>query len=189
MYALGGTPTLLLSTMGSQLEAVRQDIRSVKDELVEIKQDLAAAKKAKNAQQERKLFDLLLCLNNQLSGLQEEKNILLRGQAPGKPCLQLVHTGLPVIILRSIQWKKRTGLYQLWMNYIPIIIYIPSTWILILVQASVAPQHVKSPNLTGSTGTPSVNDSVLVLGAACTHDPTGILPRLSHRWTKKTFAF
>ena len=132
LYALAGTPTLLLSTMDSQLEAVRQDIRSVKDELVEIKQDLAAAKKAKNAEQERKLFDLLLSLNNQLSGLhnqlsglQEEKKILLRGQAPGKPCLQLVHTGLPVIILRSIQWKTRIGLYQLWMNYIPMIYLYP----------------------------------------------------------------
>ena len=82
--------------MDSQLEAVRQDIRDVKDEIVEVKQKLAAAEQAHDAEKEQSLLNLLLSLNNQLSGLQEEKTILLRNQAPSKPCLQLVHCGLPV---------------------------------------------------------------------------------------------
>ncbi len=82
--------------MDSQLEAVRQDIGSVKDEVVKTKQDLAAAKEARNGEQERLFFQLLLSLNNRLSGLQEKENIILRSQAPSKPCLQLVHTGSPV---------------------------------------------------------------------------------------------
>ena len=63
--------------MDSQLEAVRQDIGSVKDEIVKTKQDLAAAEQAGNKGKERVLLDLLLSLNNQLLSLQEEKNILL----------------------------------------------------------------------------------------------------------------
>ena len=92
--------------MESQLEAVRQDIRSAKDKILETEQDLTIAKQAGNRGGEEEVKFLrgqllslngqLLSLNNQLSGMQEEKNILLRGQAPGKPCLQLVHTGLPV---------------------------------------------------------------------------------------------
>ena len=42
--------------MDSQLEAVRQDIGSVKDEIVKTKQDLAAAKEAKNAESMRANF-------------------------------------------------------------------------------------------------------------------------------------
>ena len=82
--------------MDSQLEAVRQEILEVKGKIAKTEQDLAAAKEAKNGERERKLVDLLLSLNNQLSGLQEKENILLRNQAPSKPCLQLVHIGLPV---------------------------------------------------------------------------------------------
>ena len=95
LYTLGGKPILLLSTMDSQLEAVRQDIGSVKDEIVKTKQDLAAAEQAGNKGEKRVLLDLLLSLNNQLLSLQEEKNILLRNQAPSKPCLQLERAGLP----------------------------------------------------------------------------------------------
>ncbi|KAL3156252.1 hypothetical protein ABBQ32_012527 [Trebouxia sp. C0010 RCD-2024] len=91
LCALGASPSLLLSTTDSQLEAVRQDIRSAKDEIVQIKQDLtiakqdlATAKQANDKEKERFLCDLLLGLNNQLSGLQEEKNILLRSQAPSQ---------------------------------------------------------------------------------------------------------
>ncbi|DBA91414.1 TPA: hypothetical protein ACH3X2_003946 [Trebouxia sp. C0005] len=68
--------------MDSQLEAVRQDIGSVKDEIVKTKQDLAAAEQAGNKGKERVLLDLLLSLNNQLLSLQEEKHFLLRNQAP-----------------------------------------------------------------------------------------------------------
>ena len=91
LCALGTSPSLLLSTMDSQLEAVRHKIPKVEDKIEKIEQDLAAAKEAKNGEQESKLFDMLLSLNSQLSSLQEEKNILLRSQAPSKPCLQLVH--------------------------------------------------------------------------------------------------
>ena len=73
--------------MDSQLEAVRQDIHDVKDEIKEVKQKLAAAEQAHNAEKEQSLFNLLLSLNNQLSGLQEKENILLRSQTPSKPCL------------------------------------------------------------------------------------------------------
>ena len=97
--------------MDSQLDAVRHRICKAEDEIVEVKQGLAAAKQdletarqTNNKEKERFLCDLLLGLNNQLgglnnqlSGLQEEKNILLRSQAPGKPCLQLLHTGLSVL--------------------------------------------------------------------------------------------
>ncbi len=82
--------------MDGQLEAVRQDIRSVKDEIVEVKQELAIAKQAENKEKEKLLFELLLSLNNQLSGLHEKENILLRSQAQSKPYLQLERTSLPV---------------------------------------------------------------------------------------------
>ena len=88
--------------MDSQLEAVQHRVRTVEGRLVKAEQDLAAAKEAKNGEQETKLFDLLLNLNTQLSGLQEEKNILLRGQASGNHGLQLVRAGLPVFMLHSI---------------------------------------------------------------------------------------
>lgn len=89
--------------MDSPLEAVQKRVCIVEGRLVKAEQDLAAAKEAKIGEEERKLFDLLLSLNNQLSGLQEEKNILLRGQAPGNHCFQLV------------VWAKRSwDLYVAW---------------------------------------------------------------------------
>ena len=104
--------------MDSQLEAVRHKIPKVEDKIVKIEQDLATAKQdletakqTNDKEKERFLCDLLLGLNNQLgglnnqlgglnnqlSGLQEKENILLRRQAPGKPCLQRLHTGLSVL--------------------------------------------------------------------------------------------
>ena len=83
--------------MDSQLDAVRHRICKAEDKIVKTKQDLAAAEQAGNKGKERVLLDLLLSLNNQLHSLQEKENILLRNQAPSKPCLQLVHTGLPVL--------------------------------------------------------------------------------------------
>ena len=85
--------------MDSQLDAVRHRICKAEDEIVEIKQELATAKRAGNKGGEEEVKFLrgqLLSLNNQLSGLQEKENILLRSQTPSKPCLQLVHIGLPV---------------------------------------------------------------------------------------------
>ena len=75
--------------MDSQLEPFRQDIRNVRERIVKYEQKLAAAERAGNKEEEKSLLDLL-------RSLQEEKNILLRSQAPSKPCVQLVHTGLPV---------------------------------------------------------------------------------------------
>ena len=85
--------------MESQLEAVRQNIRSVKDEILEVKQELAIAKQAGNKggeEEVRFLHGRLEKLENQLLSLQDKKNSLLRIQAPSKPCLQLVQAGLPV---------------------------------------------------------------------------------------------
>ena len=79
---LGVKATLLLSTMDSQLEPVWQDTRDVQGQIVTYKQKLAAAKQAGNKEEENSLSDLL-------RSLQEEENILLRSQAPSKPCLQL----------------------------------------------------------------------------------------------------
>ena len=69
--------------MDGQLEAVRQDMRNVKDEIVEVKQGLAVAEHAHNA--------LLLSLNNQLLSLNEKENILLRNQHQVSPAFNL-HT-------------------------------------------------------------------------------------------------
>ena len=85
LCALGTSPSLLLSTMDSQLEAVRHKILKVEGKIENYEQDLAAAKETKNGEQERKLFDMLLSLNKQLSSLQEKENILMRSLAPSKP--------------------------------------------------------------------------------------------------------
>ena len=81
--------------MESQWEAVRQDIRSAKHEVVEVKQDLAIAKQADNKggkEEVRFLRGRLEKLDSQLLSLNEKENILLRSQAPGKQCLELVRT-------------------------------------------------------------------------------------------------
>jgi len=106
LCALGGTPTLLPNTMEGQLASVRQNIRNVQEQIVKYEQKLAAAERAGNKGVEEEvrflrgqllsLNNQLLSLNNQLLSLQEKENILLRSQAPSKPCLQLVRTGLPV---------------------------------------------------------------------------------------------
>ncbi len=70
--------------MDSQLDAVRHRICKTEDEIVEVKQKVAAAEDAHNAEREQSHFNLLLSLNQQLSGLQEKENILLRSQAPSK---------------------------------------------------------------------------------------------------------
>ena len=88
--------TLLLSTMASQLEPVRQDIRNVQEPIVKYEQKLAAAERAGNKEEVKSLLDLL-------RSLQEEKNILL----PSKPCLQLVHTSLPVLTACCIPFSVK----------------------------------------------------------------------------------
>ena len=85
--------------MESQLEAVRQDICSVKDKIMAIEQDLVIAKQSGNKGGEEEVNFLrgrLEKLDSQLVSLQEKENILLRGQASGNHCFQLVHIGLPV---------------------------------------------------------------------------------------------
>lgn len=85
--------------MARQLEAVRQDIRSITDKVVKTERKLAAAEHAHNGERDLLLSinNQLLSLNNQLLSLHEQENILLRSQATSKPCLHLVHTGLPVL--------------------------------------------------------------------------------------------
>ena len=85
--------------MEGQLASVRQNILNVQQQIVKYEQKLAAAERAGNKgveEEVRFLRGQLLSLSNQLLSLQEKENILLRSQAPSKPCLQLVHTGLPV---------------------------------------------------------------------------------------------
>ena len=97
LYGLGGRPSLLLA-MDSQLETVRQEILEVKGKIAKTKQKLAAAEHAPNGDKDLllSLNNQLLSLNNQVLSLNKKENILLRNQAPSKPCLQLVHIGLPV---------------------------------------------------------------------------------------------
>ena len=75
--------------MDGQLDPVKQDIRNIQERIVRYEQKLAVAEQAGNKEEEKPLINLL-------SGLQEEKNILLQNQASSKPCLQLVLTSLPV---------------------------------------------------------------------------------------------
>ena len=101
---LDGTPTLLLNPMDSQLEEVRHRIHKAEVEIVEVKQDLAIAKQAgsKGGEEEvRFLRGRLDKLDSQLLSLNEKENILLRSQAPSKPCLQLVHAGSDHVTLHS----------------------------------------------------------------------------------------
>ena len=113
LCALGGTPATLLNTMESQLEAVQHRIRKAEDEIVEIKQELTIAKQAGNKGGEEEVKFLrgrLEKLDSRLLSLQEEKNTLLRSQAPSKPCfsacmywltcihimLHFIHSGMTV---------------------------------------------------------------------------------------------
>lgn len=107
VVCLGGKPTLLLSTMAGQLEPVRQDIRNVQERIVKYEEKLAAAERAGNKEEEKSLLDLL-------RGLQEEKNILLRSQAPSKPCF--VHTGLPVFTSFALHSTKKKFRRVLWVD-------------------------------------------------------------------------
>ena len=83
--------------METQLEEVRYRIRKAEDEIVEVKQELAIAKQAGNKGGEEevrflrgRLEKLDSRLDSQLLSLNEKENILLRSQAPGKQCLELV---------------------------------------------------------------------------------------------------
>ena len=96
--------------MDSQLEAVRQEVFEVKGKIANTEQKLAAAEHAPNGNKDLllSLNNQLLSLNNQVLSLNEKENILLRNQAPSKPCtlwLACVHA-----ILRSIQLTKRSGI-------------------------------------------------------------------------------
>ena len=77
-------------SMEDELEAAKQDVRSVYKKIAQTEQDLAAAKQAQNKEREKSLSDLLLSLINLLTiskklhfSLQEQKNISSR-QAPSK---------------------------------------------------------------------------------------------------------
>ena len=93
--------------MDSELDPVKQDIRNVRERIVRYEQRLAAAEQAGDTEEEKSFIDLL-------SRLQEKENILLRSQAPSKPCLWLVRTGLPVytsFALQSVNAKLQPGFY------------------------------------------------------------------------------
>ena len=77
--ASGGTPTLLLNIMDSQLEKVQHRIYKAEE-------DLATAED--RGDEEKVKF-----VRGQLISLQEKETILLRSQASSKPCRNLVHTG------------------------------------------------------------------------------------------------
>ena len=76
--------------MDGQPEVFRRDVRSVREQILQTRQDLAAAKQAKNGEKEIILSELLLSLYKQLLTLHEEQNSLLHSQAPGRHCLELV---------------------------------------------------------------------------------------------------
>ena len=76
-YVVGGAQC---SVAGSQSDAVQQEIDNVKAEIQATKQELAAAKQAEDGAK----VDFL---RNSLVALREEKNIILRAQAPGQHCL------------------------------------------------------------------------------------------------------
>lgn len=91
--------------MESLLEAVRQDICSDKDEIVEFKQELAIAKQVGNKGGEEEVRFLprrLEKLDTQLLSLNEKENILLCSQAPGKQCLELM-LACDCILLHSVK--------------------------------------------------------------------------------------
>ena len=78
--------------MDDQLEAIRQDIRSVKDKIVKIEQDLAIAKQSGNKggeEEVRFLRGRLEKLDSQLLSLQEKENILLRVKHQASVALSL----------------------------------------------------------------------------------------------------
>ena len=91
--------------MDGQLDPVKQDIRNIQERIVRYEQKLAVAEQAGNKEEEKSLITLL-------SSLQEKENILLRSQAPSKPCLQLVHTGLPVLCCTVLSTNQT--LYLSW---------------------------------------------------------------------------
>ena len=102
--------------MESQLEEVRDKIRKAEDEIVEVKQELAIAKQAGNKggeEEDRFLRGRVEKLDSQLLSLNEKENILLRSQAPSKPCFQLVRNGLPVFTScctpqLACMWRQKT---------------------------------------------------------------------------------
>ena len=81
--------------MDGQLEALRQDIGSVKVEIAKTRQDLAAAEQARNDEVKRVHLDLLLNLSKLLLCREEQQTILLRRQAPSKHAFSLYMLAYP----------------------------------------------------------------------------------------------
>lgn len=84
------------------MELAQQRIRGIDDEVREYKQDLAAAKLAKDEKQEDFCREMLL-------KLQDEKTVLWQCQAPGDSFHQLVPTGLRVYLLHCIQFRHMSN--------------------------------------------------------------------------------
>ncbi len=83
----------------NQLQAVQQEIESVIKKTVDVEKALAAAELAGDGAKVDFLRKRLEQLDKKENSLREEKNILLRAQAPGQHCLPCHHlAGLPVYI-------------------------------------------------------------------------------------------
>ncbi len=70
-----------------QMQAVQQDINNVKAEIQATKHELDAAEQAEDGAKVDFLRNSLVALHGQLKALREDKNIILRAQAPGQHCL------------------------------------------------------------------------------------------------------
>ncbi len=74
-------------TSHSQLQAAQQDIHRVSAQIDKAERELAKARADNDSKEVDYLRNSLVELRRQLSSLCEEKNILLRAQAPGQHCL------------------------------------------------------------------------------------------------------
>lgn len=77
---------MLPTTCHTQLQAVQQDIADVKEELHQVKQDLAKARANKDGPEVEFLRKRVESLDKQLSSLRDKDNILLRNQLGGQYC-------------------------------------------------------------------------------------------------------
>jgi len=74
-------------TSNSQMQEVQQEIKIVSAQIVKADGELLKARADSDNKEVDFLRDSLLELRRQLSALREERNIILRAQAPGQHCL------------------------------------------------------------------------------------------------------
>lgn len=90
--------------MDSQLQALQQEIR---EEVLNTRQELAAAELTRDQEKVKFLRKELLCLH-------EKENILLRSQASSEQCFDLLHIALPPYLLVDIMsyiihWRSQNS--------------------------------------------------------------------------------